>query len=712
MLQDIPLSVSAVSADDIISSGVGSIVDFVKAVPSVNIIQNGPGQTQTTIRGIANGNYRSSETADRPLTAIYLDDVPISIQGATPDLKVVDLERVEILRGPQGTLFGAGSMAGTIRYITKKPDTDEFSGQIQGVLSEVADSDDVGWNVSGSVNVPITDTLAFLGSVYQGEDAGFIDNVGTGKDDANSVETTQVRGALRFTGIEGLTLDASIIHSNVEADGNTNAYFGTGTHDRIIETITPESYDDDFLLVNITAEIDIAGMTLVSSTGYTDREMDLRPTGTFENLIGGLLPLRENDSLLSNRIETFTQEIRLLSAQENRFTWQLGAFYEDTERVYDQNNIAPGVDAVTELDSVLFFGADTPDVIFFGQHDIDEQQLAFFVDVNFRFNDQWNISVGTRYFDFEQEFDLFFSGLAGSEYIPSPNPPPVFLPLTTAGNPKEDGFTSRVNLSYAPNDDVLLFAEVSEGFRYGAVNEPVATTFCGGLKGPVSFGSDELTNYALGAKSQMADQRVTLNATVFFIDWTDVQSEFALDCGYYYRVNEGTVHSAGVELETAFQLTENWMVGLNSSYTNAEAQDDVFSPGAFGPPGVVALDGQKAPLFPEWIVSFHTEYSVPLAIGGGGDLTLRGDIQYRDEYGNIFATGNSLYRVTPSQTLLNASVNYVSDRWEVGLFGTNLTDSKNIAIITANPAGAFPGYEDSRFHGSPRTIGIRGKVNF
>ena len=189
---------------------------------------------------------------------------------------------------------------------------------------------------------------------------------------------------MRFTGIEGLTLDASIIHSNVEADGNTNAYFGTGTEDRIIETITPESYEDEFLLVNITAEIDIAGMTLVSSTGYIDREMELRPTGNFENLIGNNLPLR---------------------------------------------------------------------------------------------------------------------------------------------------------------------------------------------------------------------QRVTLNATVFFIDWTDVQSQFALDCGYYYRVNEGTVHSAGIELETAFLITENWMVGLNSSYTDAEAQDDVFSPGAFGPPGVVALDGQKAPLF-------------------------------------------------------------------------------------------------------------------
>ena len=711
-LQDIPLSVSAVAAEDIVSSGVGSIVDFVKAVPSVNIIQRGPGQTQTTIRGIANGYYQPTETADRPLTAIYLDDVPISIQGATPDLKVVDFERVEILRGPQGTLFGAGSMAGTIRYITKKPESDEFSGQIQGVLSEVADSDDMGWNVSGSVNVPITDSLAFSGSVYQGEEAGFIDNVGTGEDDANSVETTQVRGALRFTGIEGLTLDASIIHSNVEADGNTNAYFGTGTDDRIIETITPESYEDDFLLVNVTAEIDIAGMTLVSSTGYIDREMELYPTGNFENLIGNNLPLRQNDSLLANEIETFTQEIRLLSPQENRLTWQLGAFYEDTERVYDQNNIAPGLDAVTGLDAVLFFGADAPDTIFFGQHMIDEQQLAVFADVNFKFNDQWNLSVGTRYFDFEQDFDLFFSGLAGSGWSPNPTPPPLFLPLTSTGNPKEDGFTSRVVLSYAPNDDVLLFAEVSEGFRYGAVNEPVASNFCGGLTGPVSFGSDELTNYALGAKSQLADQRVTLNATVFFIDWTDVQSQFALDCGYYYRVNEGTVHSAGMELETAFQITENWMVGLNSSYTNAEAQDDVFSPGAFGPPGVVALDGQKAPLFPEWIASFHTEYTVPVAIGGGGDVTFRGDIQYRDEYGNIFATGNTLYRVTPSQTLLNASVNYVTDRWEVGLFGTNLTDSNNVAIIIGNPGGAFPGYEDSRFHGSPRTIGIRGKVNF
>ncbi|MEM7282403.1 MAG: TonB-dependent receptor plug domain-containing protein, partial [Pseudomonadota bacterium] len=177
-LQDLPISVSAIAADSISQQGVDGIVDIIKSVPSINVIQLGPGQTQFTIRGVASGAFAPTETGDRPLVAVYFDDVPISIQGYNPDLKVYDLERVEVLRGPQGTLFGAGSMAGTVRYITKKPSVDAFDGSVEAVLSTTAEAGDPNWNIRGSINAPISDNVAFLGAVYHGDDAGFIDNTG------------------------------------------------------------------------------------------------------------------------------------------------------------------------------------------------------------------------------------------------------------------------------------------------------------------------------------------------------------------------------------------------------------------------------------------------------------------------------------------------------------------------------------------------------
>jgi len=723
-LQDLPISVSAIAADDISRQGVDGIVDIVKSVPSINVIQVGPGQTQFTIRGVASGPFAPTETGDRPLVSVYFDDVPISIQGYNPDLKVFDLERVEILRGPQGTLFGAGSMAGTVRYITRKPSVDAFDGSFETVLSTTAEAGDPNWNIRGLLNVPLSDNTAFLGTFYQGQDAGFIDNASLGIEDANSVETTQFRVAIRYAGSGGLTtLDASVLYSQLESDGTTNAYEGFPAY--TYDTYSADYNEDDFSVANITAEFSLGDMTLISASSLLDREVLFHSSGSYEALTAGIFRLAWDDrplhpGTLVNNIETFTQEFRLVSPSDQALTWQVGAFYEDTDRQYDQENFAlagptggfPGIDVATELPSQFAFGTPSPNTIFLGTHDISESQIALFFDLNYAFTDSVGLTIGGRYFDFEQDFTLEFTGIAGSGFALNPSgPPPLFLPLTQEGAPEENGFNPRAVLSIEPDDDTLFFAEVSQGFRYGSVNEPVASDFCAGLTGPATVGSDSLTNYAVGIKRQSTDRSVTINATAFFIDWEDVQSRFNLDCGYYYRVNEGSVRSTGIEFESLFQLTDSWSLSLNGGYTKAEAQEDVFTPPAFSPePGVVALAGQKTPLFPELIAAASARYNTDLR--NGADLTFRAAYQYRDEFGNAFDTENLAYRITPDQSLVNVSVSYVKDNWEVGFFGTNLANDENFTFVQSVPRAPADGPQTRRFYGRPRTLGIRANLSF
>jgi len=707
-LQTVPMAVSAISAESLDSKGIGSIADIVKSVPSVNIVERGPGQSQVTIRGIASGAFSITETGDRPLVSVYLDDVPISIQGANPDLKVFDLERVEVLRGPQGTLYGSGSMAGTIRYITIKPSTKGFSGSAEGVLSGTSHAGDPNWNARASFNVPLGPDTAVLLTGYTGRDAGFIDNVGTGQKDANSNRTTQARGALRWTGVDNLTVDASLLYSRLTTNGLSVAYSGYPQY--TYDSLAKEFYRDRMLVGNLTAELDLGGARLSSSSSYIDRKYSSQTSGfnyeyILDFLFGGVRTAAP--SLVNQKIQTFTQEVRLVSDSDSAFSWSVGGFYEHTKRSYDQNIPMAGLDAAIGLNSVTSFGTPFPNDLFFGTQNIKERQFALFGEANYKFTPELDFTAGVRYFNFRQTFDLAFTGAAGSAFDANPTGNPTYLPLTQTGKPKANGFNPRFVLSYKPDHDAMIFAEASRGFRYGSVNEPVASAFCSGLTAPTTVGADNLWNYAVGLKSQFADRKVTFNVTGFFIDWRDVQSRVDLSCGYYYRLNQGHIQSKGLELETAFRPLRNLTITFNGSYTDAKSKSDVISPDG----QAVALDGDRAPLFPRWIGALSSQYVIP---AGEGNVTLSTDLQYRSNFYNRFRPDNVNYRETPDQTLVNASITYDIGAWQFGIFGTNLTNSPAYAFVDAprDRPGTLTAPNEARFYGKPRTIGARARVKF
>ncbi len=271
-VQNVPIAISVVNIDQVTKSNQGNLVDLAKFTPSLAITEGAPGFNKFNMRGLATGGYRTSDTSDRSLVAVYLDDTPISVQGQTPDLKVYDLERVEILRGPQGTLFGAGSMAGTIRFVTAKPDTKKFFGSAEadGAYTEHGDGS---YNFRGMVNLPVVrDTLALRGNFYIGRDGGWIDDIGAyNRKDVNSNRTTQARIAARWTPTPDLTIDAAFTYEQSRAHGLNTGLSGLPGY--TVSTNSPEGTSDKFRLYQLGGQYNLGFADFIATAAYTDRNI-------------------------------------------------------------------------------------------------------------------------------------------------------------------------------------------------------------------------------------------------------------------------------------------------------------------------------------------------------------------------------------------------------------------------------------------------------
>lgn len=695
-VQNIPMAVSVVSTEELDRQGVASLSDLQSMLPSLAIQEVAAGQNKFAIRGIVDpGNIDPTNLEDQSLVSVYLDETPISLQGATPDLRVYDLERLEVIRGPQGTLYGAGSMAGTIRFITKKPDARAWSAGLESMGSTTAHGNG-NYDVRGTLNAPIVDSaLAGTLTAYKGQDSGWIDNIGYGKRDANSVDTEQARGALRLQS-GPLTIDASLIYSYLRTGGSNAAYSDLGNGHDQYSTLTPENSNDRLLLYNLTAAADLDALVLTSSTSYFDRSFTVGQSfqqAAAAFVFGFLTP---SSDVINNHLYDFTQEIRLNSKGSGPFKWITGVFYEASRRHYLQNDYTPGLDAFLGIPSTAL-NAPVADDLFYGDERLRQRQLALFGEGTYTVADKLDLTAGARYFDYNQTYGLFFGGIAGSL---GPG-----QPLVQQGSGTESGVNPRAVATYHLSPDQIVFLEAARGFRYGGVNQPVPASFCGaalaqqGLTGaPLTFGPDKLWSYSLGEKSTLAGGRAVVNATAFFIDWRDLQTNDQLNCGYYFTQNAGKVTSKGLELESTVRVNEHLTLGVNASYTDATAAQAI--------PNLSAVQGDRVPYFPPLIAGGMVSYRLSLA--AGQSLVTELNAQYR---GSTYSNFSPDSRVSiPSSTVLNAAITYVHGAWELGLFGRNLTDAHIVTSADRNNFGVFqPG--DTLFYARPRTVGIRARVN-
>jgi iron complex outermembrane recepter protein len=704
-LQKVPMAISVISPAALDSKGLSSLSDFVGELPSVNMQSVSPGESVIDMRGLVSSEVNPTNAQQRSLVALYLDDASIGQEGFNPDLHVYDLDRIEVIRGPQGTLYGAGSMAGTIRLITKKPDLTAFLGDADVSVSETTHG---GTNTSerAMLNLPlIEDRLAARLVLYRSDDSGYIDNIELHKRDANPVYATQERLAIRWSPIDTLTLDASATFARLNALGRNSVYPQLG--DYTYASLTPEQLSDYFKLFNVTADWDVSFAHLVSSTSYTQRHIaeDESFEAIDENLLtpGTRLPA---GNVNANDIHKFQEELRLVGRTDQPLHWITGVYYERDSQFYPQNLVSPGFDSTfgAEIGDPTFnsqtaYGTPAPDTPFYGTIDIVERQFALFGEATYSILPQLDLTVGARYFDFKDDFNLFFTGIAGAI---APGEPDV-----GSGEQSSKGVNPRGVLTYRITDQVMIFGEAARGFRYGGVNEPAPVTFCAtqlaalGLKeSPESFGPDHLWSYTLGEKGTFADGRLMMNLDGFYILWDDVQTIHPLSCGYNFTENAGKIKSRGVELESKVRATSALTLGLSGSFTDATADGAI--------PNLGAVDGDRAPFFPRTIVTASGEYDVPLP---QGKIQISTDYTYRSDEFTDFSPQSFYYAKIPSSVLLNASVGYVADRWSLTLYGTNLTDNHLVSLVDVNTNGIYqPG--NLQYWGRPRTIGVHAHIKF
>jgi outer membrane receptor protein involved in Fe transport len=596
-------------------------------------------------------------------------------------------------------------MAGTIRLITKKPDLTAFSGDADVSVSETKLG---GTNTSerAMLNLPlIPDQLAARLVLYRSDDSGYIDNLELHQRDANPVYSTQERLAIRWTPSAALTVDASATFARLNALGRNTVYPQLG--DYTYQSLTREQLSDYFKLYNVTVDWDVSFAHLISSTSYTQRHIAEGESfeGIDENLLtpGTRLPAA---NVNANDFHKFQEELRLVGRPDQPLRWIAGAYFERDSQFYPQNLVSPGFDATfgAEIGDPTFnsqtaYGTPAPDTPFYGTIDIVERQFALFGEATYSILPQLDLTLGARYFDFKDDFNLFFTGIAGA--IAPGNPD------LGSGEQKSKGVNPRAVLNYKITDQVMVFGEAARGFRYGGVNEPAPVTFCAaalaaiGLnKSPESFGPDHLWSYTLGEKGTFADGRLVLNVDGFFVKWDGVQTIHNLPCGYNFTQNAGKIKSRGVELDAKVRATSALTLGLSGSFTDATANGPI--------PNLGAVDGDRAPFFPRTIVSASGEYDVPLP---QGKIQISTDYTYRSDAFTDFSPQSFFYERIPSSVLLNASVGYVTDRWSLTLYGTNLTNNHLVSVIDVNTNGVYqPG--NAEYWGRPRTIGVHAHVKF
>jgi outer membrane receptor protein involved in Fe transport len=752
-IQDVPFSINAQTAKDIQRSGATDLEELSRNVAGLTIQNLGPGQSQVAIRGVSAGQIVRDQPGVKEQVGVYLDESVISLSLFTPDFDLYDLNRVETLRGPQGTLFGSGSVGGTIRYITNKPDANQFEGSVELDVNTVTDGE-MGWHAKGMVNLPLGEGSAALRLVgYTTEYGGFIDarqEDGSFKEDVNSGNRTGMRAALSFNVGDNITIMPRIAYQEVTTDGFArqeafNLFANPYTTDRPAvqlgerqqHLLLDEEFSDETLLADLVfeASFDAFDFTFVGSQMNRDilvsRDASAL-TGSVTVSLGGLGFPEENVTLPSNLRDTTdltqtTFEARVSSNGDGRLDWLAGVFVSDVERNYSQRLPTPGYDAMT--DAAL--GDGTSDAVSNGLAPVDSpysadlpydiQQVAVFGEVTFSLTDALRITAGGRFYDFEEERVFWSGGLFSNGDGP-------FTDTTSS-----DGFTPRILASWSLNDNVTLNAQASQGFRLGGVNDPLNETLCEPddlitYAGNPRYVDEKMWNYEAGIKSVWSNG-VTFNAAAFYSDIEDLQVTFdAGSCSSRVVFNVPSAHTAGVEFEVNAQPTDALFLSLAGSVLESEFDSAITTPS--GDPLNGVQDGNRLASVPEFQMAASGSYTFPLGMFDGSEGFVTATIHHvgdritqpgdqvpgaGDFLHNLPYAGMDGTEVTTvdleldAYTIMNLSTGIEKDDWSATLYVHNVTDENADLSFNRERGGRA---RLAYFTNRPRTIGVVFRKSF
>jgi iron complex outermembrane receptor protein len=746
-IQEVPISVAAPTESELRDRGAETMEDVAANVAGFSVQNLGPGQSQVAIRGISSGQIVRDQPGVKEGVGIYLDESVISLSLFTPDIDLFDLSRIEVLRGPQGTLFGAGSQSGTVRYITNQPKigASETVGEL--TLSSISGGG-VGGSVKAAVNVPMGDTAAMRVAAYYTSYGGYMDAVQPNlsvKKDVNSGTRTGARVMFGFKPTTALTITPRILYQEVKMDGwnridafnvlgnpFTTTQPAVNLGPRELFTQIKEPFTDKFTLGDVNIGYNFGGTTLTSVTSYTDRDvLVVRDATALTGSITGGSPLTfpanvwRLDAPLSDktRAKVFTQEVRLAGSVP-RLQWLAGAYYTDINRKYGQDLLVSGFSQLTDIPTAGQFGAAT-DVLFFSRLDYNHTQYALFGEATYSLTDRFDLTGGLRYYNFKEDREQVFDGIFADATGP------------TAGKITANGIAPRVIAAFKLSDANRLYASVSKGFRLGGINDQLNVPLCTpqdliNYGGHPTWDDETLWNYEVGSKSQFMEGRGSLNLAAFRSEIKDLQAILtAGSCSSRIVLNVPKARSTGGELEFALAPSEKFDFAISASQAKSSLRSNITVPDANGNPVILAgiKSGNRLPSVPEnqfaaaatyhWQASgnwagyvtgaFHHVGSRFTQVGdqaaGFGTVPLR----YTNMGGPFTQSTFTFDPLLPAYDLLNVRFGVLKNKWDIALFVNNVTDERALlALDQERGTNARVGFLTNQ----PRTFGISTRVNY
>ncbi|MEQ8485455.1 MAG: TonB-dependent receptor [Pseudomonadales bacterium] len=717
-IQDVPVAVTALTARTLEDMGAQSFMDYQRFLPSLSVLSRGDGNSTLQVRGVSPPGFGTQAT-----TAVYFDETPVTAQFGQADTPVVDIERVELLRGPQGTLYGEGSIGGTLLIISNKPSTDAFTAEAE-VEGSSTKGGEGNYAVNGVVNIPLSDIAALRVSGYFRDMGGWVDSAGrraapadvvgdialTDFSNINSREIYGGRAALRLTPSERLTIDLATMYTmidgdDVDVDVNDPALLSPGfqpnvvvvgkhTSDSSIANYREEWYQNTGL--TITYDLDWA--EIVSATTYFERDLD----ELAEQPGYAFFADADSWSNYTQVDEYVSHETRIASTTDSKLQWIGGVFYRDRKIKAESDFGTTYIHDMVE--DGLYFGTPIPALpgqtqllgIFNLPSETTFEHIAAFGSVTYSFTDKIDVTVGLRYFEEDQTSDAI-SSIMDFAAVPAlvvdavtngtAFDAPFVQRARTQFDTKDDGITSRFNVTYRANDDWMVYFTAAEGFRSGGVNRNPATDRLTGdpLPDRQAFESDQLWNYELGSKNTWLDGRLVVNSALFFIEWDDIQVPGVIN-GVQQRwiTNAGKAESKGGEVEFVARPTEALSISGSLSYVDA-----ALSEAAIGQPS-----GTKLPQVADWKYALAVQYMFPLA--NGYNARLRADYSFMDDQPQNLSRTSPM---NPSYELVNLRAVLEADTWSAELFVDNLFDEYASLGIDAGYLG--------NFRNRPRTAGLR-----
>ncbi|WP_430421683.1 TonB-dependent receptor [Phenylobacterium sp.] len=685
-LQDVPISIQAIGSDRLDALQVSDTNDYVRFMPSVTAPTGAPGFSNFYMRGVASGE-NNNHSGPLPSVGVYLDEQPVTTITGPLDVHVYDIARVEVLAGPQGTLYGASSQAGTIRIITNKPSTQGFEAMYDLEVNSVAHGD-IGYAAEGMINQPLGDRAAVRLVAWAQHDAGYIDNVPgsfvfpTGnirvnnasqvENDYNEVDIYGARAALKIDLDDNWTVTPALMGQRTEADGGFAADPTVG--DLKVRRYYPEGSDDKWAQAALTIEGKVANFDILYAGAHMrrwiDTDSDYSDYSYFYDVTAGYGAYTTDNA--GNFINTSqyiqgrdyfkktSHEFRIASPAENRFKVVAGLFYQKQTHNIEQRY---RIDNLQDLIEVPGW----PDTLWLTKQLRTDRDYAAFVDGTFDITDKFAITGGVRFFKYKNSlegffgFDRDFSSRTGVAACFNPTAIVKGGPCTNVDKTtKGDGRTYRINATYKVTDDHMVYATLSTGFRPGGINRR-------GTLPP--YDADFLKNREVGWKTSWLENRLRWNGAIFSEKWDDYQFSFLGANGLTEIRNGGKAKMKGIESDISWLVTDGFTLNGGMAYTDAELNQD-YRPSPTSP-----IEAPKG-------------ISLPVTAKFKGNLTARYEWTWNDMdahvQGALVHTGSAFPDLRtadravigklPASTTFDFAIGVDSGSWRVEAYAKNLFD--------------------------------------